>query len=140
MSSRKDVDRLVGKLLGAAVEDGRLSCLWLEGGSVEEALHPSGPLAVHAAFEDPDLADFFRTHASFLRSAGQVLSHEDENAPNDGHLCRASFPGGIRVLLAMERRSLLAKRLRRAVVPLEDKTGGQLRHVLSFAPGHEMGI
>ena len=139
MASRSDLQKMIRRLVLASAADGRVSCLWLEGDSLADAQSPSNAIDAHVALADPDHEPFFRGHESFLRSCGTVVEHEDEEVPNGGRLCMASFPGNVRVRLSMERRSLLAKRLRKAVVPLEDKMGGQLRYVLSYAPGHQMG-
>lgn len=139
MPSRKDVAVVLDKLTLAAGESPAVAALWLEGDSPAAARAPAGPLDLHAAISDPDMDLFFRAHESFARSAGVLRDHEDEKAANDGWLCRFALSGGVRVAFSIERKSLLGKRLRKAVVPVVDKTGGQLRFVLSYASSHPTG-
>ncbi len=139
MPARKDLAVLLDKLALAAGDSPAVAALWLEGESAAAARAPAGPLDLHVAVADPDMDAFFRGHESFARSAGILKDHEDEKAANDGWLCRFALSGGVRVALSIERKSLLAKRTRKAVVPVVDKTGGQLRFVLSYASSHPMG-
>ena len=139
MPSRKDLADILGKLAIAAVESPLVTSLWLEGESAAAARAPTGPLDLHASVADPDFEAFFRAHESFARSAGMLKDHEDEKGPCDGWLCRFALAGGIRVVFSVERKSLIAKRVRKAVVPLVDKTGGQIRFVLTYASTHPMG-
>ncbi len=139
MPSRKDLASILDKLALAAGESPAIAAVWLEGESASSARAPAGPLEIHVAVADPDMDPFFRVHESFARSAGVLRDHEDEKAANDGWLCRFALAGGVRVALSIERKSLLAKRLRKAVVPIVDKTGGNLRFVLSYASSHPMG-
>ena len=129
----------MSQLILDAVDAFSVGALWLEGDSPEKARRPAGALDLHAAVADPDLDGFWKAHESFLRRGGLMRAHEDEQGANGSWICRASFPEGVKIVFTVERQSLLAKRPRKAVVPLADKTGGQLRFVMSFAAGHEMG-
>ena len=145
MAVRRELVRVLSQLILAAEGSPSVAALWLEGASAQEARFPDGPLDLHAAVADPDMEPFFRVHESFLKAAGALKEHEDEKAVNDGWLCRFSMAGagagsgGVRGIFSIERKSLLAKRFRRALVPLVDKSGGQLRFVMTFAKGHEAG-
>lgn len=130
---------MLTKLSLAAEGTPLVAALWLEGETPAAARAPSGEIDLHASVADPDFEAFFRAHESFARSAGVLRFHEDEKGPNDGWICRFAFSGGVRVSFSIERKSLLAKRLRKAVVPLVDKTGGQLRFVMSFDSKHLLG-
>lgn len=139
MAARKDLAAVLTKLSLAAQDAPLVASLWLEGESPWAARAPEGELDLHASVADPDFEAFFRAHESFARSAGVLKFHEDEKASNDGWLCRFGLSGGVRISFSIERKSLLAKRLRKAVVPLVDKSGGQLRFVLSYASTHPTG-
>lgn len=139
MASRRARDAVLEKIVAAAVDAPEVTALWLEGPSLAAARDPKGPFDLHLAVPDPDFDLFARGHESFLRAGGVLASHEDDRAAADGWFCRVRFPEGVSAAVMIERQSLLAKRLRRAVVPLVDKTWGGLRSVMAFAAGHEMG-
>ena len=133
MPGRKAVDALLNRMVLGSAGDPRVKALW------RESPGAGTPLDLHVMLADPDFGPFIREHEAFLRGCGGLVSHEDAAGPVGGVLCRAVFAGGVRLHFSMERASQIAKRTRKAVIPLDDKTGGQLRHAMSFESGRDEG-
>ena len=131
---------LVDRLVDAVIDDDRVRALWIEGKTQKELRRPFGRVTVHLDADEPDFPGLVGDLENILalvsarvdaarwsdttRKARQLdtsIELQTEEGPFQGE-----------VTFVVECSAFLAKRPRRAVVPLVDKTT-HLTHVMDFS-------
>ncbi|MBI4613271.1 MAG: hypothetical protein HY720_06640 [Planctomycetes bacterium] len=119
----RELTSLVDGLIPVVLADPRIRVLWIEGDLPDEVRRPYRELDLRMAAMDPDFAGLVADHGAILSRVAPVASHADEDADFEGKRCKATLASGARLVLTLERMSLVGKRSRAEVVPIVDKTG-----------------
>ncbi len=131
---------LVDRLIDVAIDDDRFRALWIEADDRKALRRPFGPVTIHAVADEPDFPALVAAIEGILAGVGATVknaawSDTNRNARQldatvelalDGH----RVEGAIRFIV--ECSAFLAKRPRRAVAALVDKTN-HLIHVMDFS-------
>jgi len=130
---------LANRLVDIVIEDPRIQALWIEADSQQALRRPFGPVTIHAVASEPDFPALVGAVEEILIQTGaEVENPRWSDTPRHARQLDAEVAlevDGNRlvegVTLVIECAAFLAKRPRRAVVPLVDKTT-HLTHVMSF--------
>jgi hypothetical protein len=136
--STSPVAELIDRLIAVAIEDRRIRALWIEAETPRELRRPYGRVTVHAVADEPDFQSLAGDWERILaRGAGAgVRDPRWSETPRSARLLEAEIAieglGSAPARFVIECSAFLAKRPRRSVVVLADKTG-HLLHVMDFA-------
>ena len=129
---------LADRLVALATGDARIRALWIEAGTPRELRRPFDRVTVHTVADEPDFPALVEGFEALLAVAGARV---EDARWSDTVRCarqldaRITIPGDAPragpVTFIIECSAFLAKRPRRAVAPLVDKTC-HLTHVMSF--------
>jgi hypothetical protein len=132
---------LVDRLIAAAAEDARVRALWIEGDSMPALRRPFGRVAVHAMADEPEFPALVAAWPGILERSGADLSKARwSDAPRNARQLDAEFRlrglsgAAVPLTCVIECSAFLAKRPRKAVLPLVDKTC-HLTHMMTFVRG-----
>jgi len=122
---------LVDRLVSSGVDDRRLRALWLEGATREELLPPYRRLEIHIATDEPDFDGLLSDLEALIAGQGELQVKGWSDTPRFARELQGLLDGQP-ITVIMEKTCFLAKRPRRAVSSLLDKTG-HLYHVMDFS-------
>lgn len=121
---------LLDKLTDHAATDPKVKALWIEGPVVQDLRRPLPRLEVHLAADEPHWPALVAEIEPALQGFGPLAQPRWSDTQRLARQLDALFHGAP-VIVIVERTALLAKRKRRAVKSLVDKTG-HLPHVLDY--------
>jgi hypothetical protein len=117
----------------AVCEDEAIKAGWIESATQEGLTEASDSLSLHVSLADPDYDAFLERRIAFLEAASPVVSSRDEDHPWEGIHTLAELENGMNVDFWIERITLISKKPRAFVRPLEDKT-----HHLRFSMDYSL--
>ena len=131
---------LVDRLVDAVIDDDRVRALWIESETPKELRRPFGRVTVHLDADEPDFPGLVGDLENILAGASARVSaprwsDTTRNARQlDASIELQTDEGRHQgnVTFVVECSAFLAKRPRKAIVPLVDKTT-QLTHVMDFS-------
>lgn len=129
------LEGLLDSLISLASEDSRVRALWIEAGEAASLRRPFANVMVHAFADEPDFPDLVDSWEGILASITQLGTTSWSDTVRKARQLDAELRIGnsFRPLtFVLECAAYLAKRPRRAVVALVDKTG-HLVHVMDFS-------
>lgn len=135
-------DELVDRLVALAIENPQVRALWVEAESMRELRRPYGKVTIHAMASEPDFQSLTGQWMDLLSKAVQVRTSSWRDTVRNARQLEAElslegFPRPEKATFVIECAAFLAKRPRRAVVALVDKTG-HLLHVMDFSRRQEL--
>lgn len=130
---------LVDRLVVVAIDDSRIQGLWIEGDNQKSLRRPFDKATIHAMANEPDFQPLVDGWEELITSTGCALENSvwSDTRRNARQLVAKISIGddssdSIKVTFVLECAAFLAKRPRKAVVPLVDKTN-HLTHVMDFS-------